>query len=267
MMKVGIVGCGAIGTILARAIEDEMDNVCLGALNDIVARRAELLSASLKSRPPVLDLGGIVDRSDLVVECACKDSVGDVVSAALDKKKDVLVMSVSGLIDYPDIFEFAREKGCVIYVPSGAIAGIDGLKAAKSDGIASVVLTTTKPKEGLAGAPYIARNKIDLSAIRKKTLIFEGDVFAAIRGFPGNVNVSATLALAGIGPGKTRVRIVVDPESRTNCHEVKITGDFGEITARTKNVPCPDNPKTSYLAALSLVAKIKDIAGNVNVGT
>lgn len=267
MTNIGIVGCGAIGTILAKAIEKDIRQVTITALNDIEIDHAKNLKKTLKSNPKTTTLDELIDRSDIIIECAHKNSVKEVASKTLKKKKDILIMSVSGLIDNLDIFELAKKNNSTIYIPSGAIAGIDALKAAKHNNIKSVTLTTTKPKKGLEGAPYIIENKIDLDSIKKKTTIFKGNVYEAIKGFPKNINISATIALAGIGPQNTQVKIIVDPKSYTNSHELKITGDFGEITTQTKNTPSKDNPKTSYLAALSAIAKIKDITENTKIGT
>ncbi|MFH1127568.1 MAG: aspartate dehydrogenase [archaeon] len=221
----------------------------------------------MQSNPETTTIDTLIESSDLVIECAHKNSVYEIVSKAIHKKKDILVMSVSGLIDNPRLLELAKENNTNIYIPTGAIAGIDALKAARQSSITSVTLTTTKPKAGLKGAPYITENNINLDTIKKKTQIFEGNVYEAIKGFPLNVNVSATLALAGIGPEKTKVRIILDPLSTINSHEIEITGDFGKITTRTENTPCPANPKTSYLAALSAIAKIKDMTEPIRIGT
>lgn len=266
-LKIGIVGCGAIGTILAKAIDKGIKKARVVALDDIIEKNARTLKSNLSSDPEISSLDNLIERSDLVIECAHKTAVKEIVSKTLERKKDILVMSVSGLVENPYLLELAQKNKCSIYVPSGAVAGIDALKAAKLNNIRSVTLTTTKPKEGLKGAPYIKEKNIDLDSIKNRTVIFDGNVLEAIKGFPSNVNVSATLALAGIGPEKTRVKVVVDPASKSNIHEIEITGDFGTITTRTENAPCPSNPKTSYIAALSAIAKIKDITECINIGT
>ena len=99
---------------------------------------------------------------------------------------------------------------------------------------------------------------IDLSSIREATVLFEGNALDAVRGFPQNVNVAATLALYGIGPENTRVRVVADPAATRNQHEVRIEGNFGTITTKTENLPSPDNPKTSMLAALSALSLLAE---------
>ena len=141
------------------------------------------------------------------------------------------------------------------------------IKAAALKKIDSVLLTTRKPKEGLRGALYIKEKGMDIDSFEKETVIFEGSALEAIKAFPKNVNVSSALSLAGIGAKKTKVRIICDPGIKRNIHEIKVEGDSGKIFIRMENFPSPDNPKTSYQAALSAMAVIKGIADNVKIGT
>ena len=154
-----------------------------------------------------------------------------------------------------------------VYLPSGAVCGIDGLKSCRAGSIYSVTLTTRKPPRGLEGAPYLKEKNIRLSDIKGETVIFDGTAREAIKGFPQNVNVCAALSLAGIGADKTRVRIMTSPEYTKNIHEVRIEGDSGNISTRTENVPSKANPKTSQLAVFSAIATLEGIAKSVRVGT
>jgi len=147
------------------------------------------------------------------------------------------------------------------------VLGLDGVKAARLGAITEVTLTTRKPPAGLKGAPYIEEKGIDLDAIKDEELIFEGAAGEAIKAFPKNVNVSATLSLAGIGAEKTKVRIICSPKYVRNSHEIELKGEAGTFFIRAENVPSPDNPKTSYLAVLSALATLKGIASAVRVGT
>jgi aspartate dehydrogenase len=176
-------------------------------------------------------------------------------------------MSSGGLLGRSDLFTLAKEKRAKVYIPSGAVCGLDGVKAASMVGIRSLVLTTKKPPRGLKGAPYIVQNNIDIDSIKEETTVFEGPAEEAVKGFPKNVNVSATLSLCGIGPKDTLVRIVTSPYFTSNTHEVEIVGDSGKIKTVTENVPMPTNPKTSYLAALSAIAVLKNITTDRYIGT
>ncbi|MFQ5952709.1 MAG: aspartate dehydrogenase domain-containing protein, partial [Candidatus Omnitrophota bacterium] len=134
-------------------------------------------------------------------------------------------------------------------------------------GIESVTITTRKPPKSIKGAPYLSENNIDVEGIKEETVIFEGNALDAIKGFPKNINVSALLSIAGIGPEKTRVKIVVSPEYTRNTHEIEVKSKAGTIKTRTENVPSPDNPKTSYLAALAAIASLRGYFDSIKIGT
>ena len=145
---------------------------------------------------------------------------------------------------------------------------MDGVKSARIGEVSKVTLTTRKPPQGLKGAPYVVENNIDLDAIMEERVIFDGTAEEAVSGFPKNINVSAILSIAGVGPKKTLVRIITSPEYTVNSHEIEVEGAFGRLVSRTENVPFPDNPKTSFLAALSAVATLKQLLDeSVKVGT
>ncbi|MBN2453455.1 MAG: DUF108 domain-containing protein [Candidatus Omnitrophica bacterium] len=257
-----------MGSRIALACQGELsDSFELTALCDLDAGRIDELNHSLKKSVEALSIDELISRSDLVVEASSARVSADIVRGCIESGKACLVMSVGGLLGKEELLAKAAEKGVRIYVPSGALCGVDALKAASAGKIESVTLTTRKPPKGLAGAPYLERNNIDIMAIRKETIVFEGSAEEAVKAFPANVNVSAVLSLAGIGAGKTRVRIVSSPEYTRNIHEVEITGDAGRIITRTENVPSKANPKTSALAIYSAIATLDGIAKSVRIGT
>lgn len=271
MLKIGVFGCGAIGTELCKAIDSGHIDVELYAVYD----RHEQATINLKEQlrnvdPKVLEIVEMVKHVDLVVECASQQAVYEVVPTALHAKCDVMSISVGAFADQNLLkatTELAKEYDCKIYLPSGAIAGLDGLKSASAKTIYSVTLTTEKHPRSLAGAPYVIQNNIDLDAITGKTVIFDGMASEAVKAFPANVNVAASLSIAGIGFDKTKVRIVANPALSRNIHEITVEGEFGMFTSRVENVPAPTNPKTSYLAALSAISTLKKIASPLQVGT
>jgi len=206
---------------------------------------------------------------DLVVEAASKDAVFHYVPFILGFGKDVLVMSVGAFSDdalREKCFNLAKKKGGRLYVPSGAVCGTDGLHSASIDKIDSVELISTKGPKSFKDNPYLKQKGIDVDKLKEKTTLFEGPAREAIEHFPKNVNVSATISLLGLGLEKTHVKLICDPISDCNTHKLVVKGVFGKITAETENVPFPSNPATSYLAALSAIAAIKRIAGNVWIG-
>ena len=264
-MIVGIIGCGAMGSEICRALNgDSFPGELL--LLDRHLDRAQHLADISAAATAVASLQQIVEGSDLVVECASVQAARDIALSVLKKGKDLMVLSVGALVDADfrqSIYEAARANKCCVYIPSGAIGGIDALLAASQGAINRVTLTTTKPSKGLETAPYVLENDVNLT---RSGLIFEGTADEAIAGFPQNINVSATLALAGVGFEKTIVRIAVDPTSTHNVHVIEVEGEFGTFTARFENVPT-ENKRTSKLAAYSAVATLKRIIYPVKLGT
>ncbi len=266
-LRIGVVGTGAIGATICRAIDDGTVPATLVGVCETDEARREAVLAGLTQRVPVLSLDSLAGAADVVVEAVSKALAPKVVADCLRGGADVVVMSVAGLVDRPDLIDLARECGRRIHVPTGAIAGLDGLRAAAVAGVETVTLTTTKPPRGLAGAPYVAQQGLDLESYTEPTILFEGNVREAVAAFPANVNVSAALALAGIGPERTTVRVAVDPTSDRNRHAIEIVGASGRIAIQVDNVPSPQNPKTSYLAALSAIALLQRLTAPLAVGT
>jgi aspartate dehydrogenase len=268
MLRIGIVGCGAIGQEIARAIDDGLVAVELCAVCDVDRTRAEALAQSLRAGPRVLEQVELIREADLVIEATSQAVAPGIIREVLAASRDVLVMSVGGLLKhYDELRGLAERVGRRIYVPSGAIAGLDAVKAAMVGSVSTVVLTTRKPPKGLAGAPYVVENKIDLEGLREATVIFSGPAEKAVPAFPANINVAAALSLAGIGAARTLVRIIADPGCERNTHEIEAEGDFGRLLLRAENVPSPSNPKTSRLAALSAVALLRRLTATVVVGS
>ena len=267
-MKVGIVGCGTIGSQIAHACQGLLkDKIELVAICDADADKVATLAKALKPGPAVLKLNELIQKSDLVVEAASAKISGDLLNRCVEVSRDCMIMSVGGLIGHEKLLEKAGNNGTRVYIPSGALCGIDGLKSASVGRIDSVTLTTRKPPRGLEGAPYIKEKNIDLAGITGETLIFKGTAEEAIKGFPQNINVSAALSLAGLGAKKTHVKIVTSPSYTKNIHEVEIKGEAGCIFTRTENVPSKSNPKTSELAVFSAIATLRAITNTVRIGT
>ena len=266
--RIGIVGCGAIGSKIAEAVCSDLKNkALLSALYDLHTDRAQKLAGLLRKKNIVVSsLRELIKRADFVVEASSARASGGIAREALSAGRDCMILSVGGLLENQDIFKLARKKGCFVYIPSGAICGIDGLKAHKLAGIKTVTLITRKPSSALKDSPYVIQNKLNLEALKEEREIFEGSGQEAVRFFPQNINVAATLSLAGLGKDKTRVRIICSPCSK-NIHEVEIESEAGKTFIRSENEPSPDNPKTSYPAILSAIATLRQIFEAVKIGT
>lgn len=270
-LKIGIVGCGAIGSSLAKTIsKDFSKGAKLRALYDIDKNKSMQLSKLVSGNKALVteSLDSLIDRSELVIEASSAKHSWGIARKAILRKRDIMVMSVGGLLGHSgQLFRLARKFNARVYIPSGAVCGIDALKAACCGKIKKVTLTTRKPLKSFSNVPYVIKKKIRLDKITKETIIFEGNASAAIKAFPQNINVAATLSMAGTGAKRTYVRIIASPGLSRNIHEIEIDSVSGKIFSRSENVIHPDNPKTSFLAVLSGIAALKQILTPVRIGT
>jgi len=260
MKRVGIIGCGTIGTGIAKFLQTQLKGKAkIVALCDADSKKSKDLQGKIKSHPIVTSIKKLIKKSDLVIEAASARVSSEIAKTAIQNKKDVLIMSTGGLLKSPFLLQKARSKGCNLYIPSGAVCGLDGLRSAAAGKIKEITLTTRKPPKGLMGVPYLKKKGIDVNKIKKETVVFSGSAKEAVKHFPKNINVAATVSLSGLGPTKTRVRIITAPRYTKNSHELEVKGDFGKLIARTENVPSKQNPKTSQLAIFSALAKLKEV--------
>lgn len=266
-LKVGILGVGAIGRVIAKALDNHELDADLVALADQDCARAKALSAELLGHPPVVSIEEMIERCDLAVEAASQAALPEFVPKALARGRDMLIMSVGGLLGREEWFRQAAEKNCRIYVPSGAIAGLDGIKSASIGKIEMAELTSRKPIAALQGSKYVVDRGIDLDGFREEAVIFDGTAEEAARAFPATSNVAASLRLAVDAPVPVRVRVVAVPGGNENVHEIRVQGEFGKLTMKVENVPSKSNPKTSQLAAFSAVATLKNLTRALRVGT
>lgn len=263
-----IIGCGSIGTVIARAAEQipEVEGVLL---YDHDPKKAEVLAASLKKskRLGSLDMSSI--DADIVIEAASQSAAKEFIPLALENSLDALVMSVGAFVDkgfQNRCYSAVSAFDSIVLIPSGAVAGVDALKGASRANIDFVKLSSTKPPKGFAGVKYLEDKGVDVSKFTERTVLYSGHASQAVQFFPANVNVAATVSLAGIGFERTQVEVVCDPEAKLNSHHLQARGDFGELEATTRNLPSPDNPRTSYLAALSAASTLSEYAKRFWVG-
>jgi aspartate dehydrogenase len=253
-MKLGIIGCGAIGTDVAKAV-DVMKEIEKLYLFDIDKTAAEKLCSTLKkaSLKPVKEF---LEDVDVVFEAASQQAVEQYAVMVLEAKKDLIIMSIGSLFNdslRKKLENTARRYHRRIYLPSGAVCGIDGVLAASIEKLDSVTLVTTKPPASLG------------VSVEERTIVFEGTAREAVKQFPRNINVAACLSLAGVGFDETKVEIVADPvETRIN-HKILAHGRFGRLRAEVENMPNPNNPKSSYMASLSAIATLRRVLDPIQI--
>ncbi len=271
-MRLGLIGCGSIGRAVATAVAGGcLPGVELvGMVDPCRAEAVAKLPATVtcpfwKELSPLLTL-----KPDLVVEAASGDAVRSLAGDVLACGADLMIVSVAALADAEFLAWLtcqARQHGRRVLVPSGAVGGIDIIKAAAVAGLRECRLTTTKPVLALRDAFYVQKRGIDLESLLEPTVIFQGTAGEAVQFFPQNLNVAATISLAGPGFDKTLVTVIADPTATHNVHEIFIRGEFGEATIRLVNLPSVENQKSSYLASLSVLATLRRVSQELCVGT
>ncbi len=263
-MKIGIVGIGAIGAAVATQLTPPLELVAVsGRESHTTAAKCGALGLNASAT----DLATLISASDVVVDCAVAASFRGVAEASLAAGRVLVTVNAAPLLDHLDLVELARANGGRIVVATGALLALDAVAAAALGRIESVTMRNRKPPQGLAGAPYIVENGIDLAAIATATCVFRGTAREAAKGFPANVNVAAALSLAGAGPDRTMVEIWADPNLTRNVHEFDLVSDSVSFSVRTEGLPSPDNPKTSAIVPLSVLATLQRLASPLRIGT
>jgi aspartate dehydrogenase len=254
-MKLGIIGCGAIGSDVAIA-SDSFQEFTDIFLFDIDKNKIKKLN-KLVTKSTMSSIEELIEQADIIFEAASQEAVKQHAEKVLANGKDIIIMSIGSLFDddYRNhLISIAKKNNCKIYLPSGAVCGIDGILSASIDEIDAVTLVTSKPPEAI--------NK----TITKRKVIFRGTAREAVKEFPKNINVAANLSLAGIGFDNTHVEIVIDPVATRNSHKILAHGRFGRLRAIVENMPNPNNPGSSYLASLSAIATLKRILNPIQIG-
>ena len=263
-MRITIVGCGSIGSKLAKAA-DGMADVKRIYLLDKRKEVAERTAAGLKKAIVIDSVEEELYHTDLVIESASQEAAREILPKVASRGVDIMIMSVGVFVDdvfRNMVFEKAKSAEAKIYIPTGALCGCDGLRSASCGELEEVELISIKGPKSLGDIDYVINQGIDVNKVTERTVIYTGFAREAVMLFPRNINVAATVALLGMGFDKTKVTVVLDPEIKSNSHELRIKGSFGAMNCHTLNVPEPDNPKTSHLATLSAIATLKRIVRN-----
>ncbi len=271
-LTVAIGGLGAIGLAVARALDPEAGHGGIEGLRLVAVseRDRDKAAAGLDGfalPPELVELEELAARADIVVEALPAALFERIAVPALAAGRVLVPCSVGALLPRMHLLKLAEEHGGRIVVPSGALLGLDAVRACAEGPVDSIAIETRKPPAGLVGAPYLTRNHIDVLAIREPTCVFDGNALDAAAGFPANVNVAAALALAGIGPVRTRVQIWADPTVTRNQHTIRVVGEAADLTMTVAGVPSETNPRTGKLAPLSVIACLRGMVATLRVGS
>ncbi|SES35740.1 aspartate dehydrogenase [Tranquillimonas rosea] len=263
-LRIAMIGAGAIGRALTArlAVDPEAPQV-----TDVLLREGRSADGLAGAPRPHRTIDALCEAApDLVVECAGQAAVAEHVETPLARGIDVVVVSIGafaedGLLDR--LRGVAKTGGAHVHLCPGAIGGLDALGAAALAGLDRLEYTARKTPAAFRDTPAEAR--CDLDALTEPFEIFAGSAAEAARLYPKNANVAMTVALAGLGPDRTRVRIIADPNVATNGHEIDARGAFGTLHLDMANAPSPDNPKTSLLTVLGLERVIRNRAATIRM--
>ena len=256
--KLGILGCGAIAEILLENIilKGKLENILIAGVYDKNPNAAEEFKKKFGVRI-FEEVDDMIKECDIILECASQEAVFQYGEKILSNGRSLIVMS-SGAFSNTSFLKkmrgIAREKNVKIYLPSGAILGLDGIKAGKFSELERVELIVRKNPRS-----FKIRDE-------KEKVLYDGDAKRGVSLYPMNVNIASTISLAGIGFEKTRLKIISDPKVDRNIHEILAKGSFGEFRIKIKNVTSKRNPRTSILAAYSVLALLERLTSELEIG-
>lgn len=266
-LRVAVAGLGAVGLEVAKRLAGGLDDLVLTAVSARDREAAGSRMAVVDAGVAVLPAEALADVADVIVECAPAGVFAAIAEPALRAGRVLVTISVAALMEHLHLVEMAKGSGGRILVPSGALLGLDAVRAAAEGTIRSVRMVTRKPPGGLAGAPYLQAHGIDLSGLSEPLQVFSGTAREGAAGFPANLNVAAALGLAGIGLDRTELEIWADPGVSRNCHRIVVEADSACFTLEIENIPTDANPRTGRLVANSVVATLKRLVSPLIVGT
>ncbi|GAB4071964.1 aspartate dehydrogenase [Ancylobacter sonchi] len=251
---------------MARALDKGLPGCELVAVSANDRARAAERLADMRRPVPVVAVEELEALADIVVECAPAALLPAIAEPFLRAGKTVIVLSSGAILAHHELVELARIHGGQIVVPTGALLGLDAVTAAAEGDIRSVRMVTRKPVKGLVGAPYLVERDIAIDDITEPLRVFDGTPREAAIGFPANLNVAVALALAGIGPDRTRLEIWADPALTRNTHTIEVDADSASFSMSIANIPT-DNPKTGRITALSVISYLRKLNAPLRVGS
>lgn len=258
-MRIGMLGCGNIGTFLLQKLNKTNATEKIVAIHSRNYKKTTAIAEKFGAQSYATIEGFVEANLDLVIEVATIEVVKNTALKVLKNDIPLIVSSIGAFSDIEFLNEVKRtsaQHNVNVYIPSGAVGGLDVLQSANVlHGLQSVQLTTRKPAHSLQGAENITTEKI----------VFEGPAKEAIDLYPRNMNVAIGISLAGIGPVNTTVRLIADPHVEKNIHTIVAYGDFGQFSIEVSNEAMPQNPKTSYLAALSVLSSVKEQSRRIKI--
>lgn len=267
MLNVGIIGLGTIGKVVAKALDDGMNGLRLEAVAAGRQDRARAHLATLETPVDIMSIDEVAECCDILVDCAPKAIFGEIADAAISRGRILVTVSGAGILANPGIEKRAEDGKARIILATGALLGLDAVRAAAEGTINSVKMITRKPPNALEGAPHIVENNINLEGLNGATRVFEGSAREGAAAFPANVNVAAALGLAGIGADLTQLEVWADPHLDRNTHSIEVDADSASFSFSIQNVQSPENPGTGKITALSVIACLRGLTQPMKIGS
>jgi len=267
MLSVGIIGLGTIGNVVAKALDDGIGGMRLAAIASGRRDKAIASIAKLSEQVDLLTIDEVAERCDIIVDCAPKAVFRELAMATLSRGRILVTVSGAGILANEDIEDVARQNGGRLILATGALLGLDAVRAATEGTIHSVRMITRKPPNALRDAPHIIDNNISLDRLNGAIQVFEGSAREGAKAFPANVNVAAALGLAGIGADATQLEVWADPHLDRNTHSIEVDADSAKFTLQIQNVQSESNPGTGKITALSVIACLRGMTAPMKVGS
>ncbi|MBM6581183.1 aspartate dehydrogenase [Microvirga sp. BT689] len=266
-LRVSVAGFGTIGGEVIGALARGIDGLTLAAVSARDKVRAKERLAELGLAIPVCELSELPSHADIIVECLPPAAFRSIAEPAIEAGRTLVVVSAAALLENEDLLARAQERRVPLHITSGAIAGLDGVRACLEGTIETVTIKTSKPPMAFMSLPNLAGRKAELEQLSQPICLFQGSAREGGTAFPTNVNVAVALGLAGIGVDRTVLEIWADPTILRNTHEIRVMSDAAEWSMRIENLPAPGNPRTSRMAALSTIALLRRLTASTSVGS
>lgn len=266
-LKLGIVGLGTIGGTVLRHLARQETGFVLCGICTRSHDKALKLMAETGVDAPLLDPDELAARANVIVEAVPATAFLEAIGPAISHGVIIVTVSGGALLQHPEIIEQARAKGARIILATGALIGLDAVRAAAIGSISSVHMVTRKPPASLKTAAYVIEHKISLNDLSKPKQLYDGPAREGCARFPANVNVAAALSLAGIGADKTHLEIWADPGVDRNTHTISVDADSARFTMTIENIPSTTNPATGRITALSVLAALNSLVAPLRVGS
>jgi aspartate dehydrogenase len=267
-MRVALAGFGTVGQELARRLAaSAVPEARLAAISARDLEKARRNAAGLE-QPLVLPVAALPAHADVIVECATVEALPEIARVALVAGKILVPVSVGGLATHPEILDWARANGGRIKVATGALPGLDAIRAAAEGGIKSLKLTSRIRPDSLVREAYVRARGFDFTRpISEPVQVFAGTAREAALAFPKHFNVAVTLSLAGIGLDRTEVVVFADPGVPGAVHQVEVDAADIQLSLVSRNRPSATNPRTSRAVAPSIIAALRALIAPVQVGS